>query len=149
MDLQSLTDELQKPEYAGKTDAECADMVNAKTVTVRQPVSAARIKRRAIELGAWSDIVMASEDASDVARRRAALDVVAWLDDPRSSLDDIDLDSVEVQAIVAALVANGLLSGEVLSLLQNMPTTQIRWADAAGIGEVGIGHVHSARLNNA
>lgn len=149
MDLQPLIDELQKPEYLGKTDAECADMVNAKTVTVRQPVSAARIKRRAIELGAWSDIVIASQDASDVGRRRAALDVVAWLDDPRSSLDDIDLDAVEVQAIVAACVTHGLISVEVLGLLQNMPNNTMRWVDYVGLGTVGIGFVSSARRNNA
>lgn len=149
MDLRALSAELQNPEYAGKSNAECAAMVNAKSVTLRKPVSAARIKRRAIELGAWADIVLASEDSSNTAARKAALDVVAWLDDPRSSLDDIDLDAVEVQAIVAALVANGLLSGEVLSLLQNMPTTEVKWVDHVGIGEVGVGHVNSARLSNA
>lgn len=145
MDLSPLIDELQKPEYIGKTDAECADMVNAKTVTVRQPVSAARIKRRAIELGAWSDIVIASEDASDVGRRRAALDVVAWLDDPRSSLDDIDLDAVEVQAIVAACVTHGLISVEVLGLLQNMPNNVRRWVDVNGLGDVGVSRTKEAR----
>lgn len=145
MDLSPLIDELQKPEYIGKTDAECADMVNAKTVTVRQPVSAARIKRRAIELGAWSDIVIASEDASDVGRRRAALDVVAWLDDPRSSLDDIDLDAVEVQAIVAACVTHGLISVEILGLLQNMPNNVRRWVDVNGLGDVGVSRTKEAR----
>lgn len=145
MDLSPLIEELQKPEYIGKTDAECADMVNAKTVTVRQPVSAARIKRRAIELGAWSDIVIASEDASDVGRRRAALDVVAWLDDPRSSLDDIDLDAVEVQAIVAACVTHGLISIDVLGLLQNMPNNVRRWVDVNGLGDVGVSRTKEAR----
>lgn len=149
MDLSSLIDELKKTEYIGKTDAECADMVNAKWITVRQPVSAARIKRRAIELGAWSDIVIASEDTTDVARRRAALDVVAWLDDPRSSLDDIDLDAVEVQAIVAACVTHGLITVEVLGLLQNMPNNSIRWVDYVGLGSVGIGFVSTARSINA
>jgi broad specificity phosphatase PhoE len=149
MDLQPLIDELQKPEYIGKTDAECADMINAKTLTVRRPVSAARIKRRAIELGAWSDIVIASEDARDIGRRRAALDVVAWLDDPRSSLDDIDLDAVDVQAIVAACVTHGLVSGEVLGLLQNMPNAEVRWVDHVAIGEVGVGSIHNARLTHA
>lgn len=148
MDLRVLRDELASPDYAGKSDAECAAIVNAKTVVLRKPVSAARIKRRAIELGAWSDIVLASEDNSNLAARKAALDVVAWLDDSRSSLDDIDLDAPEVQAIVAALVAAGLLSGQVLSLLQNMPTVEMRWVDSVGIGEVGIGHVHNARSNN-
>lgn len=149
MDLQPLIDELQKPEYIGKTDAECAELVNAKTLTVRKPVSAARIKRRAIELGAWSDIVIASEDASDVVRRRAALDVVAWLNDPRTSLDDIDLDAPEVQAIVAACATQGLISVEVLGLLQNMPNADVRWVDYLGIGEVGVGSIHNARLTHA
>lgn len=149
MDLQPLIDELKKPEYSGKTDAECAEIVNAKTVSIREPVSAARIKRRAIELGAWSEIVLASEDSTNVARRKAALDVVAWLDDPRSSLDDIDLDAVEVQAIVAACVTHGLITVEVLGLLQNMPNNSIRWVDYVGLGSVGIGFVSTARSINA
>ena len=149
MDLEPLIAEVQKPEYAGLADAECADAINAKTLTVRTPVSAARIKRRAIELGAWATIVLASEDNSDVARRKAALDVVAWLDDPRSSLDDIDLDSPEVQAIVSAVVAHGLIDANVLALLRNMPNAEVRWVDHAGIGEVGIGNIRNARRANA
>lgn len=149
MDLQPLADELKKPEYSGKSDAECADLVNARTVSVRVPVSAARVKRRAIELGAWSEIVLASEDTSNVARRKAALDVVAWLDDPRISLDDIDLDASEVQAIVAACVTHGLITAEVLGLLQNMPNSVRRWVDVVGLGTVGLGNVIAARSENA
>ena len=36
--MRALIDELKKPEYQGKTDQQAADMVNAKTVTVRRPV---------------------------------------------------------------------------------------------------------------
>lgn len=148
MDLQPLIDELQQPEYLDLSDAACVERINSKTVAVRQPVSAARIKRLAIELGAWSDIVLASEDGSNVARRRAALDVVAWLDDPRSTLDEIDLDSPQVQALVAAVVANGLINPATLSLLQNMPNNEVRWVDEMNLGTVGLGHVINARRAN-
>jgi hypothetical protein len=149
MDLQPLIDELQNPEYLGQSDAACVEMINGKTVAVRQSVSAARIKRLAIELGAWSEIVIASQDASDPSRRKVAMDVVSWLDDPRSTLDEIDLDSPQVQALVAAVVTNGLLSPSVLSLLQNMPNNTVRWVDEVQLGTVGLGHVINARRAHA
>lgn len=54
MDLTPLTEELRKPEYAGKSDQEAADMVNAKTVQIRQEVPTWQLKRHAIESGYWA-----------------------------------------------------------------------------------------------
>ena len=54
MNEQALIDELKQPQYAGLTDQQAADAVNAKTVTIRQPVAAERVQAAAIASGLWA-----------------------------------------------------------------------------------------------
>jgi len=51
MDLGVLATEIAKPEYAGMTDQQIADAVNAKTVSVRQLVPTWLVKQHGIENG--------------------------------------------------------------------------------------------------
>lgn len=47
----NLIDELKKPEYQGKTDQQAADMVNAKTVTIRKRIINVDSRVASIERG--------------------------------------------------------------------------------------------------
>lgn len=147
MDLTPLIEELKKPEYQDKTDAECVDMVNAKTVVVRRPVSAALLKQRCIEQGFWGDLQLAAADSSETGeRRKLALEVVSWLNDTRMPLELINLDESSVQNIMIELYNEQFIPMETLTELQALPNTTISWCESVGLGkEIGLGLVINAR----
>ena len=64
MNEQALIEELRKPEYAGLTDQQAADAVNAKTVTIRQPVAADRVQAAAIASGLWAIVKIAAQNTA-------------------------------------------------------------------------------------
>jgi hypothetical protein len=147
MNINPLIEELKKPEYQGKSDIECVDMVNAKTVVVRRPVSAALLKQRCIERGFWSDLQLSASDSSDtIDKRKVALEVLGWLNDTRSQLDLINLDEPTVQAIMIRLYQFGFIPMETLTELQALPNATITWCESVGLGkEIGLGLVINAR----
>jgi hypothetical protein len=147
MDLAPLVEELKKPEYQGKADAECVDMVNAKTVIVRRPVSSALLKQKCIEQGFWGDLQIAASDSTEnVGRRKLAMEVLSWLNDTRSQLDSINLDDPSVQTIMNGLYDQSFIPIETLADLQELPDTEIAWCESVGLGkEIGLGLVINAR----
>ena len=68
--MRALIDELKKPEYQGKTDQQAADMVNAKTVTIRQLVKVEDLKTFAMKEGFYPDIVIDAQSATDINKRK-------------------------------------------------------------------------------
>lgn len=146
MDLTPLTIELSKPEYSGLNDQAAADAVNAKTVAVRELVPCWLVKQLAIESGYWAGIKIASQSSDvPVQVRGVALSAVDWIDDSSGKIQNVDMDSPAVLAMLGGLVAAGLLTESQSSDLQALADQTKRWVDVVGLGIVGIGFVKNAR----
>jgi hypothetical protein len=142
MNEQALIEELRKPEYATMSDQEAADAVNAKTVTIRQPVAAERVQAAAIATGLWAIVKIAAQNtALPNPPRGAAMSFVDWIEAGRP----IDMDGGTVQGVGAVLLSYNLATQPQLDALQALADTAARWVDVEGIGEVGIGYVINAR----
>ena len=142
MNEQALIDELRKPEYATMSDQEAADAVNAKTVTIRQPVAAERVQAAAIASGLWAIVKIAAQNtALPNPPRGAAMSFVDWIEAGRP----IDMDGGTVQGVGQVLLSYNLATQPQLDALQALADTAARWVDVEGIGEVGIGFVINAR----
>jgi hypothetical protein len=142
MNEQALIEELRKPEYATMSDQEAADAVNAKAVTIRQPVPADRVQAAAIASGLWAIVKIAAQNtALPNPPRGAAMSFVDWIEAGRP----IDMDGGTVQGVGAVLLSYNLATQPQLDALQALADTAARWVDTVGIGEVGIGFVINAR----
>ena len=142
MNEQVLIDELKQPQYAGLSDQEAADVVNAKTVTIRQPVAADRVQAAAIASGLWAIVKIAAQNtALPNPPRGAAMSFVDWIEAGRP----IDMDGGTVQGVGQVLLSYNLATQPQLDALQALADTAARWVDVEGIGEVGIGFVINAR----
>jgi hypothetical protein len=142
MNEQALIDELKQPQYATMSDQEAADAVNAKTVTIRQPVAAERVQASAISTGLWAIVKIAAQNtALPNPPRGAAMSFVDWIEAGRP----IDMDGGTVQGVGAVLLSYNLATQPQLDALQALADTAARWVDVEGIGQVGIGYVINAR----
>jgi hypothetical protein len=142
MNEQALIDELKQPQYATMSDQEAADAVNAKTVTIRQPVAAERVQASAISTGLWAIVKIAAQNtALPNPPRGAAMSFVDWIEAGRP----IDMDGGTVQGVGQVLLSYNLATQPQLDALQALADTAARWVDVQGIGEVGIGFVINAR----
>ena len=142
MNEQALIDELEQPQYATMSDQEAADAVNAKTVTIRQPVAAERVQASAIASGLWAIVKIAAQNtALPNPPRGDAMTFVDWIEAGRP----IDMDGGTVQAVGAVLLSYNLATQPQLDALQTLADTAARWVDTVGIHEVGIGYVINAR----
>lgn len=142
MNLDALKAELAKPEYAGLSDQEAANAINAKIVTVSQLVPNWQIKQHAILNGYWPS-VKAGQLATDPQKAGLCLSVIDWVDDSRIQNTDMELPGV--QAMIAGLVGFQLISQTLANELFAMASVSIPWTQVNGIGEVGIGYVKAAR----
>lgn len=141
-DISPLITELQKPEYAGLTDQQAADVINAKTATVRREVPGSAIRLRAMSLGMYAVVRIASEDKSlPNPPRGAAINFVALAD----SQEMVDLDHPDVKANAAILRQFSLASQEQIDAINALADVVIPWSEANGLPEVGIGLVINAR----
>jgi len=142
MNEQALIDELKQPQYATMSDQQAADAVNAKTVTIRQPVAAERVQASAISTGLWAIVKIAAQNtALPNPPRGAAMSFVDWIEAGRP----IDMDGGTVQGVGQVLLSYNLATQPQLDALQALADTAARWVDVQGIGEVGIGFVINAR----
>jgi len=142
MNEQALIDELKQPQYATMSDQEAADAVNAKTVTIRQPVAAERVQASAISTGLWAIVKIAAQNtALPNPPRGAAMSFVDWIEAGRP----IDMDGGTVQGVGQVLLSYNLATQPQLDALQALADTAARWVDTVGIGEAGIGYVINAR----
>lgn len=148
MDLQPLADELAKPEYAGLSDQEAADAINAKEVTVRRLVETWRVKQYAIEQGVWAKLKLAKDSplAPDELKG-LCISILDWIDDSAGKIQTVDMDLPSVQYMLGGLVQASLATQEQMAAIIAMANTPIRWVDHVGMGTIGDGHIRSLRGN--
>jgi len=146
MDLGVLAKEIAKPEYAGMTDQQIADAVNAKTVSVRQLVPTWLVKQHAIENGYYATIKIYSCDSTiPVAVRGLCISVLAWIDDRAGKIQSLDMDLASTHAMVSGLIASSIMTQAQATSLDQLADHDVRWVDHAGLGDVGIGYITLAR----
>ena len=144
--MQALIDELRKPEYASLSDQAAADAINAKTVAIRQPVELWKVEEHASRKGYRAKLERAANTEGHPCQE-IALNILAYINSAR--LNTVDMDLVDTQMMVGAMVqcqfATQAMADELLALADET----VRWVDHFGIGEVGRGGIHNARLEIA
>jgi hypothetical protein len=141
MNEQALIDELKQPQYAGLTDQQAADAVNAKTVTIRQPVDSGLLMDACMAAGIWAKLEAANQPGSSDPPASLARTMMERLKQPRP----LDFDNPAVQQNVADCIQHGLITQEQQQQLSGLANKVLRWVDVEDIGEVGIGYVINAR----
>jgi hypothetical protein len=141
MNEQALIDELKQPQYAGLTDQQAADEVNAKTVTIRQPVDSGLLMDACMAAGIWAKLEAANQPGSSDPPASLARTMMERLKQPRP----LDFDNPAVQQNVADCIQHGLITQEQQQQLNGLANKTLQWVDVEDIGEVGIGYVINAR----
>lgn len=146
--MQALIDELKKPEYQGKTDQQAADMINAKTVTVRRPVELWQVEEHASRKGYRATLELAAKDQSNQCQA-IAINILAYINSAR--LNTVNMDLPDTQNMLGAMVACGFASQQDIAELIAFGDHTIPWVDHNNLGIVGVGLIHNARkeMNNA
>ena len=140
--MQALIDELKKPEYQGKTDQQAADMINAKTVTVRRPVELWQVEEHASRKGYRATLELAAKDQSNHCQA-IAINILAYINSAR--LSTVDMDLADTQNMLGAMVACGFASQQDIAELIAFGDHTIPWVDHNNLGIVGVGAIYNAR----
>ena len=141
MNEQALIDELKQSQYATMSDQQAADTVNAKAVTIRQPVDAGLLMDACMATGIWARLEAANQPGSTDPPASLARTMMERLKQPRP----LDFDNPAVQQNVADCIQHGLITQEQQQQLSGLANKVLRWVDTVDIGEVGIGYVINAR----
>jgi len=141
MNEQALIDELKQSQYATMSDQQAADTVNAKAVTIRQPVDAGLLMDACMATGIWARLEAANQPGSTDPPASLARTMMERLKQPRP----LDFDNPAVQQNVADCIQHGLITQEQQQQLNGLANKVLRWVDVEDIGEVGIGYVINAR----
>jgi hypothetical protein len=141
MNEQALIEELKQPQYAGLSDQEAAGVVNAKMVTIRQPVDSGLLMDACMAAGIWAKLEAANQPGSTDPPASLARTMMERLKQPRP----LDFDNPAVQQNVADCIQHGLITQEQQQQLSGLANKVLRWVDVEDIGEVGIGYVINAR----
>ena len=140
--MQALIDELNKPEYQGKTDQQAADMINAKTVTVRKPVELWQVEEHASRKGYRATLELAAKDQSNHCQA-IAINILAYINSAR--LNTVNMDLPDTQNMLGAMVACGFASQQDIAELIAFGDHTIPWVDHNNLGIVGVGAIYNAR----
>ena len=144
--MSPLATELAKPEYAGLSDQQAADAINAKVETVSQLVPIWEVKQHAILNGYWP-LVKAGQLDANQTKAGLCVSVIDWIDDPKLSTIDVNLP--EVQGMLAGLVSFSLMTQAQANEVIAMGSKEVSWTSTVGLPEVGIGLVQNARIELA
>lgn len=140
--MQALIDELKKPVYQGKTDQQAADMINAKTVTVRKPVQLWQVEEHASRKGYRATLELAAKDQSNQCQA-IAINILAYINSAR--LNTVNMDLPDTQNMLGAMVACGFATQQDIAELIAFGDHTIPWVDHHQLGIVGVGAIYNAR----
>ena len=108
MDYNTLSNEINQPQYAGMSDAEIAAALNAPGASTRRRVPIADLQVRAMETGVYTALRVVVGNAQAPAELRAMAQTV--LDLANARFADIDLDNSASRLMFGALQAAGVLT---------------------------------------
>ncbi len=137
MDYASLKTEINTgplaAECVGKSDAEIADLLNAKTVTTQGLVALSDIEVCLRAHGCWKGLKLAAAD-SQAAGHDLAWELVDII--TASRLSNLDTSLPLVQGLAAGLVTAGLVPQTCIDAVMAMGIKSLSRADIAGLGTV-------------
>jgi len=138
----ALDAELSLQQYAGLTDQAAADTVMLKTVSSRQPVAAATLRKTLAQRGRWGGLARVANnfDSPDppYQQARTLIDLI-------TAGDTIDLDDPAIAVGTPELVSHNLLTAADVAAISALADVVERWVDVYQVGEVGIGAVINSR----
>jgi|GEM_PF-4371507 len=139
-----LYDEISKPAYAGMTDAEIADALNAAT-TARQRVTIGDLQARAMETGVYTALRVAVASDRTPADLRAVCQTV--LDLASARFADVDLDSPASVQMFDTLAQAGVVTQQQAAAIDALAdVVRPSWSQSNLGADVTEADIAAARL---
>lgn len=145
MNYQTLANEIALPTYAGMSDDEIVDALNALTAPTRRRAPIADLQARAMETGVYTALRVVVGNAQAPAELRAMAQTV--LDLANARFADIDLDNSASQQMFGALQQAGVISQQQaaqIDALAVVPGTA-RWQALGLAAAVSVDDIQAAR----
>ena len=144
MDYQTLANEIALPTYAGMSDDEIVDALNAVSASTRRRVPIADLQERAMETGVYTALRVVVGNAQAPAELRAMAQTVLDLSNARFA--DVDLDNASARQMFGALQAAGVISQQQAAEIDVLATVPGRSrAQEIGLGTVTVEDILDAR----
>ena len=140
--MQTLLDELRKPEYASLSDQAAADAINAKTVVIRVLVDLWQIEEYARRNGIRQALKRAENNPQHDCQG-IAIDILAYITSPRTKKLDVDL--AETQEMFGAMVSCGFATQAQVGEMMALANETKRWVDLNEVGNQSADSIRVAR----
>ena len=147
--METVLDELPKPEYQFLSNQAAADAINSKTLTIRVPVPTADAITHASTEGYYCGIKDASEQPQSTPGtqqsqcRAAAINIRAFVESPKTI--NIDMDSQSAINMKNAMVGCGFATPQQVRSLDALANRIVRWVDHYGQGNQSADSIRVAR----
>ena len=142
MENMGLKEELALPAYTGKTDAECAAMLNAPIVVGRRYVPLTAFVYLLFSDATWAALQNATQSA-DANLKAAAVTVYDYLRNPHVATIDMDLPATRYA--LAGLVAAGVMAQSLVDEIDAMANVTATRATQLRAGVISEAIVAAAR----
>lgn len=135
MDYQTLANEIALPTYAGMSDAEIMDALNALTAPTRRRVPIADLQARAMETGVYTALRVVVGNVQAPAELRAVAQTV--LDLANARFADVDMDNASAVQMFGVLQQAGVITVQQARAIDALATVPgVSRAAALGLGVV-------------
>jgi len=135
--MNKLQTELQLPAYTGLTDQECLDLLQAKTITVKQPIASKDIQKYMALNNKLLPLEASQEPAAISGVRMLELFADFHVDEPA-------VETALIATLDSLVLANLIIAGDKTALLA-MGEKLISRAEQLGLGRLGLGIVGESR----
>ena len=147
--METVLDELRKPEYASMSDQEAADAMWDKWVWIREWVDTADAITHASGEGYYANLEDARNRPADIPGtpqdrcRQAAINILKFIESPKTH--KIDMDSQKAIGMKMALSECGFATAEQVASLDALANKRVRWVDYYGHGNQSADSIRVAR----
>lgn len=148
MNLDLLREELAKEAYKELADDAAADAINAKTIETVRNISTTELAAWAAENGLMANLWAAERSPETPAALYGVIKTLLAVLDRLDEWLVVDVSGNLTPAaaqMTAALMQAGLMTAEQAAELQEMATTERRWVEWTGLGDVAYWDVARAR----
>ena len=144
MDYQMLANEIALPTYAGMSDDEIVDALNAVSATTRRRVPIAELQALAMESGVYTALRVVVGNEQAPAELRAVAQTV--LDLANARFADVDMDNASAVQMFGALQQAGVITAQQAAMIDALATVPgVSRAVALGLGVVAEADIQAAR----
>lgn len=120
MDYSILSCEIAQPQYAGMTDAEIVEALNAPGVSTRRRVGISELQALAMESGVYTALRVVVGNAQAPAELRAVAQTV--LDLANARFADVDMDNASAVQMFGALQQAGVITAQQAAQIDALAT---------------------------